>query len=109
MVLFPYMLLAPSWLHVYAELQPLRKSSRICILRLDWFHEDFLFTFDGYHLEKLATLHYQDNGFVFGGRGGHDKPDQACLGLLSLSLSLSRFTPSEPLPNSSKIDWFNFY
>ena len=47
------------------------------------------------------------NLFVFGGRGGLDKPALACLGLLSLFLS--RFTPSEPLPNSSKIDWFNFY
>ena len=56
--------------------------------------------------------YYEDwsyfNLFAFGGRGGLDKPDLACLGLLYLSLSLSRFTPSEPLPNSSKIDWVYF-
>ena len=39
--------------------------------------------------------YYEDwsyfNLFVFGGRGGLDKPALACLGLLSLLLS--RFTP----------------
>ena len=56
--------------------------------------------------------YYEDwsyfNLFVFGGRGGLDKPALACLGLLSLSFSLVSL-PQSRYRTPVKSTGFNFY
>ena len=51
--------------------------------------------------------YYEDwsyfNLFAFGGRGGLDKPDLACLGLLYLSLSLSLSLPFHSLRAATEL------